>query len=56
MNKLLQKYVVNRSLKSAIALITYLEKHPMAMTMVSDEDSKLIREANSKVLHDGAGL
>ena len=54
MNKLIQKYAANRSLKSAMALIAYLEKHPMAMTMVSNEDSKLIREANSKVLHDGA--
>ena len=56
MNKLILKYAANRSLKSAIALITYLEKHPMAMMMVSNEDSKLIREANSKVLHDGAVL
>lgn len=56
MNKLIQKYAANRSLKSAVALIAYLEKHPMAMTMVSNEDSRLIREANSKVLHDGAGL
>jgi hypothetical protein len=56
MNKLILKYAANRSLKSAIALITYLEKHPMAMMMVSNEDSRLIREANSKVLNDGAGL
>jgi hypothetical protein len=56
MNKLIQKYAADPSIKNAKALIVYLEKHSMAMTMASAEDSRLIRKANSQVLHDGAVL
>jgi len=54
MKKLIEKYAADRSLKNAKALISYIEKHPMAMTMASSENSSLIRKANSQVLNAGS--
>ena len=49
MNKLLNKFNSDQSLKNAMALLKYIGKHPMAMLTASDNDSETISRARHVV-------
>lgn len=47
MTKLIKAYQTTPNDKTKAALIKYLDKHPMAMAMASDEDMAVIRQAKA---------